>query len=40
MIAPQLFTGLVLGMILLRLALGLSLIFWVMTVVNFAHGVL
>jgi|SRR5215813_3779706 len=38
MIATQLFTGLVLGMILVLLALGLSLIFGLMTVVNFAHG--
>ncbi len=38
MIATQLFTGLVLGMILVLLALGLSLIFGLMAVVNFAHG--
>lgn len=34
----QVFTGLVLGMILVLLAIGLSLIFGLMTVVNFAHG--
>lgn len=34
----QLFTGLVLGGILVLLAIGLSLIFGLMTVVNFAHG--
>lgn len=38
MIATQLFTGLVLGMLLVLFALGLSLIFGLMTVVNFAHG--
>jgi branched-chain amino acid transport system permease protein len=32
------FTGLVLGMIFVLLAIGLSLIFGLMTVVNFAHG--
>jgi len=37
-LAAQLFTGLVLGMILVLLAVGLSLIFGLMTVVNFAHG--
>lgn len=34
----QVFTGLVLGGILVLLAIGLSLIFGLMTVVNFAHG--
>ena len=34
----QVFTGLVLGMIFVLLAIGLSLIFGLMTVVNFAHG--
>jgi branched-chain amino acid transport system permease protein len=34
----QLFTGLVLGGIFVLLAIGLSLIFGLMTVVNFAHG--
>jgi branched-chain amino acid transport system permease protein len=34
----QLFTGLALGSIFLLLALGLSLIFGLLTVVNFAHG--
>jgi branched-chain amino acid transport system permease protein len=38
MIGLQLFTGLVQGMLLVLLALGLSLIFGLMTVVNFAHG--
>jgi branched-chain amino acid transport system permease protein len=38
MLAAQAFTGLVLGMILVLLAIGLSLIFGLMTVVNFAHG--
>jgi branched-chain amino acid transport system permease protein len=37
-LAAQLFTGLVLGMIFVLLAIGLSLIFGLMTVVNFAHG--
>jgi branched-chain amino acid transport system permease protein len=37
-LATQLFTGLVLGMIFVLLAVGLSLIFGLMTVVNFAHG--
>src|SRR5205823_12221091 len=37
-LAAQVFTGLVLGMILVLLAIGLSLIFGLMTVVNFAHG--
>jgi branched-chain amino acid transport system permease protein len=36
----QVFTGLVLGMIYVLLAVGLSLIFGLMTVVNFAHGAL
>src|SRR2546421_12662156 len=35
---PQIFTGLVLGMIFVLLAIGLSLIFGLMTVVNFSHG--
>jgi len=34
----QIFTGLVLGMIFVLLAIGLSLIFGLLTVVNFAHG--
>ena len=37
-LAAQLFTGLVLGGILVLLAIGLSLIFGLLTVVNFAHG--
>ena len=37
-LAAQLFTGLVLGGIFVLLAIGLSLIFGLMTVVNFAHG--
>jgi branched-chain amino acid transport system permease protein len=37
-VAAQLFTGLVLGGILVLLAIGLSLIFGLMGVVNFAHG--
>ena len=37
-LAAQLFTGLVLGGIYVLLAIGLSLIFGLMTVVNFAHG--
>jgi branched-chain amino acid transport system permease protein len=37
-IVAQLFTGLVLGGILVLLAIGLSLIFGLMGVVNFAHG--
>ena len=36
----QVFTGLVLGMIYVLLAVGLSLIFGLMAVVNFAHGAL
>jgi branched-chain amino acid transport system permease protein len=36
----QIFTGLVLGGILVLLAIGLSLIFGLMTVVNFSHGAL
>ena len=36
----QVFTGLVLGMIYVLLAIGLSLIFGLMTGVNFAHGAL
>lgn len=34
----QLFTGLALGAIYVLLAVGLSLIFGMLTVVNFAHG--
>ena len=37
-LVPQLFTGLVLGGILVLMATGLSLIFGLMAVVNFAHG--
>ena len=37
-LAAQVFTGLVLGGIYVLLAIGLSLIFGLMTVVNFAHG--
>src|SRR2546425_725797 len=37
-LAAQAFTGLVLGGILVLMATGLSLIFGLMTVVNFAHG--
>src|SRR5213078_4348442 len=37
-LAAQAFTGLVLGMIYVLLAIGLSLIFGLMTVVNFSHG--
>jgi branched-chain amino acid transport system permease protein len=37
-LVPQVFTGLVLGGIFVLLAIGLSLIFGLMTVVNFAHG--
>ena len=37
-LSTQVFTGLVLGMIFVLLAVGLSLIFGLMTVVNFAHG--
>ena len=39
-ILPQIFTGLVLGMLFVLLAVGLSLIFGLMTVVNFSHGAL
>jgi branched-chain amino acid transport system permease protein len=39
-LVAQVFTGLVLGMIYVLLAVGLSLIFGLMTVVNFAHGAL
>lgn len=39
-LAAQAFTGLVLGGIFVLLAIGLSLIFGLMTVVNFAHGAL
>jgi branched-chain amino acid transport system permease protein len=38
LIALQLFTGLALGALYVLLALGLSLIFGMLTVVNFAHG--
>jgi branched-chain amino acid transport system permease protein len=38
LIALQLFTGLALGAIYVLLAVGLSLIFGMLTVVNFAHG--
>lgn len=37
-LAAQVFTGLVLGTIYVLLALGLSLIFGLLTVVNFSHG--
>src|SRR5947207_10567983 len=37
-LTAQVFTGLVIGMIFVLLAIGLSLIFGLMTVVNFAHG--
>src|SRR5882724_7260787 len=37
---PQIFTCLVLGMLFVLLAIGLSLIFGLMTVVNFSHGAL
>jgi branched-chain amino acid transport system permease protein len=39
-ILPQIFTGLVLGMLFVLLAIGLSLIFGLMAVVNFSHGAL
>ena len=39
-LAAQVFTGLVLGGIFILLAIGLSLIFGLMTVVNFSHGAL
>jgi branched-chain amino acid transport system permease protein len=39
-LAAQVFTGLVLGGILVLMAVGLSLIFGLMTVVNFSHGAL
>ncbi len=39
-LAAQVFTGLVLGGIFVLLAIGLSLIFGLMTVVNFSHGAL
>jgi len=39
-LAAQVFTGLVLGMLFVLLAIGLSLIFGLMTVVNFSHGAL
>src|SRR5271167_2611695 len=38
LVALQLFTGLALGALYVLLALGLSLIFGMLTVVNFAHG--
>ncbi len=38
LLAAQVFTGLVIGMIYVLLAIGLSLIFGLMTVVNFSHG--
>ena len=38
LLLTQVFTGLVLGMIFVLLAVGLSLIFGLLTVVNFAHG--
>ena len=38
LLALQLFTGLALGAIYVLLAIGLSLIFGMLTVVNFAHG--
>jgi branched-chain amino acid transport system permease protein len=38
LVALQLFTGLALGAVYLLLAIGLSLIFGMLTVVNFAHG--
>jgi branched-chain amino acid transport system permease protein len=38
LIALQLFTGLALGAVYVLLAIGLSLIFGMLTVVNFAHG--
>src|SRR4051812_23731785 len=38
LIALQLFTGLALGAVYVLLAVGLSLIFGMLTVVNFAHG--
>lgn len=38
LLALQLFTGLALGAIYVLLAVGLSLIFGMLTVVNFAHG--
>lgn len=40
LVLSQLFTGAVSGLILVLLALGLSLIFGLMNVVNFAHGTL
>ena len=38
LIALQLFAGLALGAIYVLFAIGLSLIFGMLTVVNFAHG--
>lgn len=38
LLAVQLFTGLALGAVYVLLALGLSLVFGMLTVVNFAHG--
>jgi branched-chain amino acid transport system permease protein len=37
-LAAQVFTGVVIGLIFVLLAIGLSLIFGLMTVVNFSHG--
>src|SRR4030095_3073066 len=39
-VLPQIFTGLVLGMLFVLLAIRLSLLFGLMTVVNFSHGAL
>ena len=38
LLALQMFTGLALGSVFVLLAVGLSLIFGLLTVVNFAHG--
>lgn len=38
LLALQMFTGLALGSVFVLLAIGLSLIFGLLTVVNFAHG--
>jgi branched-chain amino acid transport system permease protein len=38
LLVVQIFTGIVLGMVFVLLAVGLSLIFGLLTVVNFAHG--
>ena len=40
LIAMQLFSGVALGAILIMVALGLSIIFGMLGVVNFAHGAL